>query len=109
MWPFYSSFYSGGQSICVINKPYNSIWTTYGSNWAQFSEARLNRNRAPNGTCGSMVIAASSLHFRSPDGTDQIAPKRSAGRRKRQPQERQHNADAGTAAGGGNDYSRQAG
>ena len=41
--------------------------------------------------------------------TGEIAPKRSAGRRKRQPQERQHSADAGTAAGRGTDCSRETG
>jgi|ERR1700682_888082 len=33
-------------------------------------------------------------NFRPPPVTGEIAPKRSAGRRKRQPQERQHSADA---------------
>ena len=41
--------------------------------------------------------------------TGEIAPKRSAGRRKRQPQERQHSADAETAAGRGTDCSRETG
>jgi len=60
---------------------------------------------------GSVAMApvGSSFQFRSPPVTGEIAPKRSAGRRKRQPQERQHSADAETAAGRGTDCSREIG
>ena len=57
----------------------------------------------------TMTHVGSNFQFRSPTGDCRITPKRSAGRRKRQPQERQHGADAGTAAGRGTDCSRETG
>ena len=53
-------------------------------------------SRVQNGMCGSVAMThvGSNFQFRSPTGDCRITPKRSAGRRKRQPQERQHSADA---------------
>ena len=55
------------------------------------------------------ALAGSASNFAPQLVTSEIAPKRSADRRKRQPQERQHSADAGTAAGRGTDCSRETG
>jgi hypothetical protein len=58
---------------------------------------------------GRWPVSDPASNFVPQPVTGEIAPKRSAGRRKRQPQERQHSADAETAAGRGTDCSRETG